>query len=127
MEKWNKYNPTIDYSITPTLHYSRCITMKPTIFLAIVIISLPLGVPAILGESTVIAEDDASQSAYGGQWDNTKNGGSGFSNWTLTTEGNDTDRHSGFFIADTKNNPDLNGIAKSDKAFGFFANGSGFE
>jgi hypothetical protein len=78
-------------------------------------------------ESTVIAEDDASQSAYGGTWDNTKNGGSGFSNWTLTTEGNENDRHAGFFIADTKNNPDLNGIAKGDKAFGLFANGSGFE
>jgi len=101
--------------------------MKPTIPLAIAIISLPLGVPAMFAESTVIGEDDASQSAYGGQWDNSKNGGSGFSNWTLTTEGNDSDRHSGFFIADTKNNPDLNGIAKSDKAFGLFANGSGFE
>jgi hypothetical protein len=81
----------------------------------------------IRGESTVIAEDDASQSAYGGQWDNSKSGGSGFGNWSLTTEGNDNDRHSGFFIADTKNNPDLNGIVKGDKAFGLFANGPGFE
>src|SRR4051812_37652492 len=80
-----------------------------------------------LAESAVVAEDDASQSAYGGSWDNSKNGGSGFSSWTLTTEGNDNDRHSGFFIADTKNNQDLNGILKNDKAFGVFANGSGFE
>src|SRR3954447_9588207 len=78
-------------------------------------------------ESTVIAEDDASNSAYGSQWDNSKNGGSGFGNWSLTAEGNDNDRHSGFFIANTKNNPDLNGIAKADKAFGMFANGPGFE
>ena len=78
-------------------------------------------------ESAVIAEDDANQSAYGGQWDNTKNGGSGFSNWILTTEGNDNDRHAGFFIADTKNNSDLNGIQKNEKAFGVFANGSAFE
>jgi len=78
-------------------------------------------------ESTVIAEDDASQSAYGGTWDNSKNGGNGFGNWTLTAEGNDNERHSGFFIADTKNNSDLNGIVKNDKAFGIFANGSGFE
>jgi hypothetical protein len=83
--------------------------------------------PAVFAESTVIAEDDASQSAYGGQWDNSKNGGTGFGNWTLTTEGNDNERHSGFYIADTKNNPDLNGIPKNDKAFGTFANGSGFE
>ncbi len=54
------------------------------------------------GENTVIAEDDASQSAYGSGWDNSKNGGSGFGNWTLTIEGNDNDRHSGFFIASAK-------------------------
>ena len=46
----------------------------------------------MFAESTVIGEDDASQSAYGGNWDNSKNGGSGFSNWTLTTEGNDKNR-----------------------------------
>ena len=78
-------------------------------------------------ESNVIAEDDASESAYSGQWDNSKNGGNGFGNWTLTVEGNDNDRHSGFYIADTKSNSDLNGIMKNDKAFGVFANGSGFE
>src|SRR5919197_1058948 len=32
-----------------------------------------------------------------------------------------------FFITNTKNNSDLNGIAKNDKAFGLFANGTGFE
>src|SRR5437868_2282623 len=87
--------------------------------------ALLLVTPNIFAEATNVAEDDASQ--YGSGWDNTKNGGSGFSNWTLTTEGNDSDRHSGFFIADTKNNQDLNGIDKDDKAFGLYANGSGFE
>jgi hypothetical protein len=93
----------------------------------LLVIALSLSLASAYGESSVIAEDDASESAYGGSWDNSKNGGSGFSNWTLTTEGNDNDRHSGFFIADPKNNPDLNGIAKNDKAFGLFANGPGFE
>jgi len=78
-------------------------------------------------ESLVIAEDDASHSNYGDQWNNSKNGGSGFGNWTLTSEGNETERHAGFFIATTKNNSDLNGISKNDKAFGTFANGIGFE
>lgn len=78
-------------------------------------------------ENTVIAEDDASQSAYSSGWDNSKSGGSGFGNWTLTIEGNDNDRHSGFFIASAKTSTDLNGIAKDDKAFGLYANGSGFE
>jgi hypothetical protein len=85
------------------------------------------GLSSVCAESIVTADDDASQSAYGGAWDNSKNGGSGFGNWTLTTEGNDNDRHSGFFIADTKNNPDLNGVLKNDKAFGVFANGPGYE
>jgi hypothetical protein len=99
--------------------------MKP--FYLILAASLSLAIATTKGESTVIAEDDASQSAYGGGWDNAKNGGSGFSAWALTTEGNDTDRHSGFFIASTKDNSDLNGIAKNDKAFGTYANGFGFE
>ncbi len=95
---------------------------SPLLLLLVIVIASPL-----FAESNVVAEDDASQSAYGGTWDNTKNGGSGFSAWALTNEGNDSDRHSGFFIAETKNNQDLNGIQKSDKAFGVFANGSGFE
>ena len=86
-----------------------------------------VGTKTSWAESIVTAEDDASQSAYNGSWENGKNGGNGFSSWTLTFEGNDTDRHSGFFIAETKNNPDLNGIAKDNKAFGLFANGPGFE
>ncbi|HJT80859.1 MAG TPA: hypothetical protein VJ719_06660 [Chthoniobacterales bacterium] len=81
----------------------------------------------VRAESIVIAEDDASHSNYGGQWDNSKNGGSGFGNWSLTVEGNEAERHAGFFVATTKNNPDLNGISKDDKAFGTFANGTGFE
>lgn len=73
------------------------------------------------------AEDDASQSAYGGGWSIGSNGGNGFTAWNLVNEGNDENRHSGFFIATTDNNKDLNGIAKDNKAFGLFANGNGFE
>src|ERR1700730_2546740 len=79
----------------------------------------------VLAEPTNIAEDDASQ--YGEGWGNGKNGGTGFGSWTMTSEGNDESRHSGFFIATTDNNKDLNGIAKDGKAFGLYANGSGFE
>jgi hypothetical protein len=100
--------------------------MKWKLLAGVCAVSFLLGFSA-WAESTVVAEDDASQSAYGGGWDNTKNGGSGFSAWALTTEGNDNDRHSGFFVASTSNNQDLNGIAKNDKAFGIYANGSEFE
>ena len=81
----------------------------------------------IFAEMINTAEDDASQSAYGGSWDSGKNGGSGFGAWTLTSEGSGENRYSGFFIAETKTHLDLNGIAKNDKAFGMYANGAGFE
>jgi hypothetical protein len=100
--------------------------MTPFRFAFVVAVSLSI-VSFVHAESTVIAEDDAAQSAYSGGWDNGKNGGSGFGNWSLATEGNDNERHSGFFLASTKDNQDLNGIAKNDKAFGVYANGSGFE
>jgi len=74
-----------------------------------------------------LAEDDASQEAYNSGFDSGKNGGSGFSEWKMATEGNDEHRHSGFFIATAENNKDLNGIAKNNKAWGLYANGTGFE
>jgi hypothetical protein len=100
--------------------------MKWKLFAGICAFSFLLGFRAG-AESTVVAEDDASQSAYSEGWDNSKNGGSGFGPWALTTEGNSGDRHSGFFVASTNSNQDLNGIAKNDKAFGLYANGSEFE
>ncbi len=101
--------------------------MKPTL-IATSLLSFSLAFfSQAKAENSVIAEDDASQSAYSSGWDNTKSGGSGFGNWTLTIEGNDNDRHAGFFIASAKTSTDLNGIAKDDKAFGLYANGSGFE
>jgi hypothetical protein len=101
--------------------------MKTALAIAAYAVAFAQLTSPIRAENTVIAEDDASQSAYGSGWDNTKNGGNGFGNWTLTIEGNDSDRHSGFFLASTKDNSDLNGIAKEGKAFGVYANGSGFE
>ena len=70
-----------------------------------------------------VAEDDASQGAC----ESGKNSGSGFGEWKLMTDGNDGNRHSGSFVATSDNNKDLNGIAKNGKAWGLFANGTGFE
>ena len=92
--------------------------------LAVVLVFIPLFVRA---DQTNIAEDDASQEAYNGGFDSGKNGGSGFGEWKVTNEGNDENRHSGFFVATADNNKDLNGIAKNGKAWGLFANGTGFE
>ena len=81
----------------------------------------------VRADQTNVAEDDASQGAYDGGFDSGKNAGSGFGEWKMTNEGSEEKRHSGFFIATTANNPELNGIAKNDKAWGIFANGTGFE
>ncbi len=81
----------------------------------------------VRADQTNVAEDDASQEAYNGGFDSGKNGGSGFGEWKMTNEGNDENRHSGFFVATTENNQDLNGIARNGKAWGLFANGTGFE
>jgi hypothetical protein len=71
----------------------------------------------VRADQTNVAEDDASREAYNGGFDSGKNGGSGFGEWKMTTEGNDENRHSGFFVATTQNNSDLNGIAHNDKAW----------
>lgn len=81
----------------------------------------------VRADQTNVAEDDASQEAYNGGFESGKNGGSGFGEWKMTSEGNDDNRHSGFFVATTENNKDLNGIAKNDKAWGLYANGTGYE
>jgi hypothetical protein len=79
------------------------------------------------GEVMILAEDDASDPAYKAGW---SGGGSvlGFRDWTFKTlkaaSGNSS---AGFFIVEKGRNPDLNGIAIRDKAFGLYANGTGFE
>ncbi len=72
-----------------------------------------------------LAEDDASQEAYKSGLES-GNGGSGFGPWKMATDGNDANRHSGFFIATTEHNKDLTGIAQNGKAWGLCANGTGF-
>ncbi len=45
----------------------------------------------------------------------------------MTSDGNEEKRHFGFYVATGENNPDLSGIAHNNKAWGLFANGTGFE
>ena len=92
--------------------------------LSVLVLSL---VPLAFAESTIVAEDDASESAYNGGWDNSKNGGRGFTNWTLTVESKGDKSYAGFYIAEPGQNGGLKGIIKNGKAFGAFANGAGFE
>ena len=77
----------------------------------------------------VVGEDDASKTEYGGNWNDDTNGGAGFGKWSLQTAiaaGSDN-THAGFYIAGTDSKSDLRGAAMRGKAFGLYANGTGFE
>jgi hypothetical protein len=101
--------------------------MKRLLFVATTFALLSTPALHVRADRMNIAEDDASHSTYNGGWQNEANGGSGFGPWTLTSETQGENSHAGFFIANTSDNQDLTGIAREDKAFGLFANGSGFE
>jgi hypothetical protein len=77
----------------------------------------------------VVGEDDASKSEYGGNWSNDTSGGTGFGHWSLqtTTAPGSDNTHAGFYIAGTDSKSDLRGAAMDGKAFGLYANGTGFE
>ena len=72
------------------------------------------------------AQDDASQSAYGGGW-NESGGGSGFGNWKFQEYHGPAESFAGHFLANSGNNPELGPVASGGKAFGLYANGSEFE
>jgi hypothetical protein len=100
----------------------------PALALSLALVLALAASPSVVrADQTNVAEDDASQGAYNDGFDTGKNGGSGFGEWKMAMEGNDENRHSGSFVATTDNNKDLNGIATSNKAWGLFANGAGFE
>lgn len=88
---------------------------------------LTLVVGLVRGDQINLAEDDASAETYNSGFETGKNGGSGFGEWKLAIEGNGENRHAGSFVATADHNKDLNGIAKNGKAWGLFANGTGFE
>lgn len=101
--------------------------MKKTVFILSLVYcaSLTAGFAAPLD---VTGQDDANQEEYKSGWNSGKNGGNGFGKWNLQTQTSGGDQsHAGFFVADTSAKPDLNGIATSGKAFGFYANGVDFE
>lgn len=90
---------------------------KTAYLLALLGLSLP-------GQAQIInvAADNANN--YGNQW--TGNGGHGFDDWHFISDG--AGGSAGHFLADKSNNQDLNHIASnpSDKAWGSYANGNGF-
>lgn len=82
------------------------------------------------GQSYIVAEDEAFHDAYNDGWKSGIWSGNGFGAWQLfapeyTSEGEE--QYAGFFIADEDREGDLHQAARKGKAFGIFANGTGFE
>ena len=105
--------------------------INPLALLALVTsVGLTLPWLSVSGQSLVGSEDEAFYAAYGDGWQTGDNGGRGFGAWRLfapqyATE--ETEQYAGFFVADVARESDLNGSAREGKAFGIFANGTGFE
>lgn len=99
----------------------RAMAMIERVTLALAVL-ITVGTAA---NAALIANDDASQSAYSGGWTNGSNGGTGFGAWAQTNF-NDGGA-AGFFKASLASNTDLSiGTGGSNNAFGTFANGAGF-
>ena len=97
----------------------------PRIYL--LVIALACAIPTHAGDRRVLAEDDASNTAYKDAW-TSSGAGLGFRDWTLRTlKAQSGESNAGFFIAEKSRNNELSGVAIRDKAFGLYANGHGFE
>lgn len=82
------------------------------------------------GQSYIASEDEAFYDAYSDGWTTGDNGGRGFGEWRLLAPeylSEDAEQYAGFFIADASVEADLAGSAREGRAFGIFANGTGFE
>ncbi|MFO8027623.1 MAG: hypothetical protein R6U56_08155 [Opitutales bacterium] len=98
-----------------------------TLFYGIVLLC---GAGLLNGQSYISSEDEAYFDPYSDGWQSGDQGGRGFGEWQLFAPeypSEDASQYAGFFIAEADNEPDLSGAAREGKAFGIFANGTGFE
>ena len=90
-------------------------------------LALACAIPSLAGDRRILAEDDASNTAYNKGW-SSAGAGTGFRDWTLRTlKAKDGESHAGFFIAEKTRNNEFKAVAIRDKAFGLYANGHSFE
>lgn len=92
--------------------------------------TLALCVSSLDAQSYIAAEDEAFYDAYNNGWQTGDWSGRGFGQWRLfapeyTADGEE--QYVGFFIAEADKEADLAQTAREGKAFGIFANGTGFE
>jgi hypothetical protein len=86
--------------------------------------------PMAAAQSYIAGEDEAFYDAYKDGWQTGDWSGRGFKDWRLfapeySTEGEE--QYVGFFIANVETEEDLGESAREGRAFGIFANGTGFE
>lgn len=84
----------------------------------------------VVAQSYIASEDEAYYYPYTDGWATGDNGGRGFGPWVLfapeyAAEGEE--QYAGFFLAEAAREADLAKAAREGKAFGIFANGTGFE
>jgi hypothetical protein len=87
-------------------------------------------------QSFIAAEDEAFYEPYADGWQSGEWSGRGFGAWKLfepdySAQAGGPERageqYAGFFIADASQEGDLGAVARESRAFGIFANGTGFE
>ncbi len=85
---------------------------------------------ALAAQSYISAEDEAYYENYQDGWQTGDWSGRGFKDWRLFAPqyvNEEEEQYAGFFIADAEQEEDLSKSAREGKAFGIFANGTGFE
>ena len=97
----------------------------PTFFMAAALFCVALPAPAKEPAAPSV-KDDANQSAYANGWSGS-GGGSGFGDWTFQETHGEGESYAGHLIADAGTNPEMATVGTEGKAFGLYANGSGFE
>ena len=99
-------------------------------FCCVLACALTVCVSSVAAQSFIAAEDEAFYDAYHDGWQTGDWSGRGFGQWRLFAPeyaAADQEQYVGFFIAEASNEADLAQTAREGKAFGIFANGTGFE
>jgi hypothetical protein len=105
-------------------------SVTPRVF-GVFVLAGVAGPVASAAQTYVAAEDGAHFAPYADGWQSGDRGGRGFGAWRLfapeygAAEGEE--QYAGFFIAEAGREADLAGVAHEGRAFGIFANGTGFE
>jgi hypothetical protein len=107
-------------------------TPRQSLFRRSLILLALLGLAASApGQGITRAADEADYDAYHNGWETGHNGGNGFQPWQLFRPeftGEDAERRfAGFFLAREEVEGNLGLTAQNGRAFGIFANGTGFE